>query len=649
MLFFDVDVALSEVPVNAVGLTDDTDFKSLETAVAYNASGLTLYWHFVTPNGNYTVTQVTPTTGGVYDWAHQQQAFYSIEIPASGGGSINNDTEGIGWFTGVATGVLPWRGPFCVFRAAGLNDLLIENAYSTTRGLTGTAVPAVAAEASGGLFTRGSGAGQIAQDANGRISVNLIAILGTTLTETAGQIAAAFKKWFDVPTPVGTVNSIPNATAGATGGLAIVGSQMDLKDSPNATAITAINAAVLTAISNLNNLSALANLYGSPLLEIPDSSSTPFAFTLVVRDNEGKLVDLDASPTIAAANAGGTDRSANLSAVSHPATGRYTFTYTVSSAAAEESLRITCSGAVSAESRYIEWIGAVVNYDSLTLINAIKTKTDNLPSDPADQSQVEAAITTAVATIRGVDNDTLKTLSDAIDAKAEPGDQMDLVNAPNATAVSALQSGLATAANLASLAGKFTGITALADWLRCLARSDTTFAGRSTALTEINTGTSNGDFNNSSHSEEALADAIDEIEGGGGGGGGGTTNFVVHVMASVVSAGEVTEGVLIAYERSSRTYAIPVVDQDGEAIPLPDADELVFVVEHEKGRADLFVIDGADSGITVEDNVAYVTCTSEQLTPTGSYRFALRTNDETEFLWAHGTMPIRRAAFSDAE
>jgi hypothetical protein len=51
---------------------------------------------------------------------------YSIEIPASGGASINNDTEGFGWFTGVATGVLPWRGPIIGFRAAALNDALCD-------------------------------------------------------------------------------------------------------------------------------------------------------------------------------------------------------------------------------------------------------------------------------------------------------------------------------------------------------------------------------------------------------------------------------------------------------------------------------------------------------------------------------------------
>lgn len=128
-----------------------------------------------------------------------------------------------------------------------------------------TALPNAAAEAAGGLYTRGSGAGQINQPANGQIDANtvkvggttqtardlgasvllssgtgtgqldftngvvkanLAQILGTALTETAGYLAAGFKKFFNVATPTGTVNSLPDAVAGAASGLAIVGSNM---------------------------------------------------------------------------------------------------------------------------------------------------------------------------------------------------------------------------------------------------------------------------------------------------------------------------------------------------------------------------------------------------------------------------------------
>jgi hypothetical protein len=126
-IWFDVDTALAEVPVNMLPLLDDADAKTIEDAVAYNASGLALNWHFVTSAGAYTVTAVTPTTAGNYDWADTgTSGVYTIEIPASGGASINNDTEGYGWFTGVATGVLPWRSPIYGFRAAAINDSLCD-------------------------------------------------------------------------------------------------------------------------------------------------------------------------------------------------------------------------------------------------------------------------------------------------------------------------------------------------------------------------------------------------------------------------------------------------------------------------------------------------------------------------------------------
>lgn len=141
-----VDTALAEVPVNLMPLIDDTTFKDIEGAVAYNAAGLALYWHFVTVGGAYSVTAVTPTTGGSYDWTDQgDSGIYTIEIPATdpGGGSIWNDTEGFGWFTGVATGILPWRGPVIQFSPANVVNSLVVGSdkldvATTLADITGT-------------------------------------------------------------------------------------------------------------------------------------------------------------------------------------------------------------------------------------------------------------------------------------------------------------------------------------------------------------------------------------------------------------------------------------------------------------------------------------------------------------------------------
>lgn len=72
------------------------------------------------------------------------------------------------------------------------------------------------------LLSSGTGTGQL-DFTSGVVKSNLVQILATALTETAGQIAAAFKKFFDKATPTGTINSLPDAVAGTTGGVFIAG------------------------------------------------------------------------------------------------------------------------------------------------------------------------------------------------------------------------------------------------------------------------------------------------------------------------------------------------------------------------------------------------------------------------------------------
>ena len=59
------------------------------------------------------------------------------------------------------------------------------------------------------LLSAGSGTGQLDFTA-GVVKASLAQILGTALTETAGQIAAAFKQFFDVASPTGTMKAITN-------------------------------------------------------------------------------------------------------------------------------------------------------------------------------------------------------------------------------------------------------------------------------------------------------------------------------------------------------------------------------------------------------------------------------------------------------
>lgn len=75
------------------------------------------------------------------------------------------------------------------------------------------------------LLSSGTGTGQL-DVTSGVPKVNLTQILGTALTETAGLIAAGFKKFFNVVSPTGTINSLPDAVPDAVGGLPVTGTRL---------------------------------------------------------------------------------------------------------------------------------------------------------------------------------------------------------------------------------------------------------------------------------------------------------------------------------------------------------------------------------------------------------------------------------------
>jgi hypothetical protein len=251
-MWMDVDTALAEVPVNILPLTDDTDFKSREESVAYNAAGMELIWHFTATAGATTATVVTPTTGGAYDWAHQDGGMYTIEIPASGGASINNDTEGFGWFTGVATGVLPWRGPVIGFRAAAINNALIDGATVDVNvtAMADDVITAAKFDESTAFPLKSADTGATAVARTGEDS--------DTLEVLSDEIAA-------VATTIGTAGAGLTAITGAklhadydaAKTAAAAGAKMDLVDAPNSTALVAMAVALLDTLLSEGDADAL--------------------------------------------------------------------------------------------------------------------------------------------------------------------------------------------------------------------------------------------------------------------------------------------------------------------------------------------------------------------------------------------------------
>lgn len=190
-LWMDVDAAVI-VPANIMPLIDDTDFKAIEEAVVYNSAGIAITWNFVTTAGVVSGVAITPTTGDDHDWSEPlaNVGMYAIEIPASGG-DADNDTEGFGWITGVADGVLPWRGPTIGFRAAGLNNALIDSAYSATQGLAGTDLDANIAGVESKIDTVDGIVDDILTDTGTTLQAELDAIQAAVITNAAGTDIAA--------------------------------------------------------------------------------------------------------------------------------------------------------------------------------------------------------------------------------------------------------------------------------------------------------------------------------------------------------------------------------------------------------------------------------------------------------------------------
>ena len=218
-IWIDVDTAIT-IPVNKVPIVASSDGFTTDETIAYNESGMDLNWNFVTTAGVQTQTNVVPTTGGDYDWTHVGNAMYKIEMTASGGASADNDTEGFGWFSGNADAICPFSGPTIGFRAAALNNALI--------------------------------------DGGDNLQVDVTHIMNTILTEGAGgRLAAAFIKLFDVATPVLVASDVMVGTNSAA--LAsVLGAAVGASISADIAAVKAETASIQTETTAIDALTKAA-------------------------------------------------------------------------------------------------------------------------------------------------------------------------------------------------------------------------------------------------------------------------------------------------------------------------------------------------------------------------------------------------------
>lgn len=168
---------------------------------------------------------------------------------------------------------------------------------------------------------------------------------------------------------------------------------------------------------------------------------------------------------------------------------------------------------------------------------ATQSSVDDLPTNAELATALAAADDAVLSAISGVQSDT-NDIQTRIPAALEGGRipavldsgalaQLDDIE----TAVDANTGYLTNLTSaLSALAGKFTGITLLADWLRRAFRKDAGTAGMATAETEIQTG-GTATFSGTTDNLEAIKDAS------GSGGSGGTSTIVTLQAVAGISPG----------------------------------------------------------------------------------------------------------------
>ncbi|KKN75799.1 hypothetical protein LCGC14_0376750 [marine sediment metagenome] len=130
-----------------------------------------------------------------------------------------------------------------------------------------------------------------------RSEADLTYIHGTALTETAGQLAAAFKKFFDVAAPTATALSLPDALPDAAGGLPVSdagGLDLDTKLA-NTNEITAARMGALTDWINGGRLDLILDIIAADTTtDIPALIATAQNDLDTITGGSGVLIDTDA-------------------------------------------------------------------------------------------------------------------------------------------------------------------------------------------------------------------------------------------------------------------------------------------------------------------------------------------------------------------
>ena len=246
------------------------------------------------------------------------------------------------------------------------------------------------------------------------------------------------------------------------------------------------NAQLLSAVQNVQNNTFIATSIPQELA-VPTSGSVTIQIVVLFSDDTGAAKNLDSgNPTVALVADSGTDRSSRLGTWSNPSTGKYTINYTSTSTDPFEGLHWDIYGTINSKVRHTVGYTQILptisasftstdrttlnnlanvapayapNVDSsgrvllqptqpgvtIPTVTTVGTATNltNAPTSGDFTATMKASLNSATPTVTAatVTDKTGYALTSAYDAAktaAAPGAQMDLVNSPNATALSAI-------------------------------------------------------------------------------------------------------------------------------------------------------------------------------------------------------------------
>jgi hypothetical protein len=272
----------------------------------------------------------------------------------------------------VVVGMLIFTSPnrftTLVIDSAGLAD-----STSVKMGPSGSATAQTARDIGASvLLSSGTGTGQL-DFTSGVTKSNLAQILGTALTETSGQIAAAFKKFFNIATPASTMDA-----------LTLVATATNLTNAPTAGDFTAT---MKTSIGTAVAASAVASVTGNVGGNVTGSVGSVVGAVGSVTGAVGSVTGLTAS---------------DVGAIKTQ-TDKLTFTVTNQIDANVLDWKSATAPAMTGDAfaRLGAPAGASVSADVAAIksdTGAVKAKTDNLPASPAAVSDIPtaAAISDAV-------------------------------------------------------------------------------------------------------------------------------------------------------------------------------------------------------------------------------------------------------------